>query len=279
MRFNLIGPFEIIAEDGRSHLPSTPKVCQTLALLLTRPNEIVTSDSLIRELWGERPPKSALTTLQTYIYHARKLFAKEGMAPPGRDLLVTRSPGYVIQVEDDEVDIRIFERLIARGQSELQSGRPEAAVEHLSRALALWRGPALSNIPAGDVLAGRIVHLEELRIRALQLRIEAENRLGRQRESIPELRALVSEYPLNEWFHGQLISALHHTGRRAEALQAYRDLHRILDEELGLEPSPELQRLQLEVLNPSPSVRARFRRLSGGREHRVPHPEYEAPLV
>ncbi|MET9351393.1 AfsR/SARP family transcriptional regulator [Streptomyces termitum] len=253
MRFNLIGPFEIITDEGRSYLPSTPKVCQSLALLLTRPNETVSSDLLIREIWGEAPPKSALTTLQTYIYHARKLFVSEGVMAPERTLLVTRAPGYVIQVDDDEVDVKIFENLITRGQTALHSGEPERAVELLRQALALWRGPALSNIPAGDVLTGRIVHLEELRIRALQLRIEAETQLGRQRDAIPELSVLVNEYPLNEWFHGQLISALNQSGRRAEALQAYRTLHRILDRELGLEPSPELQRLQLAVLNPPSS--------------------------
>lgn len=253
MRFNLIGPFEIVAEDGRTHLPSTPKVCQTLALLLTRPNEIVTSDALIQELWGESPPRSAITTLQTYVYHARRMFVGEGLIPPERPLLMTRSPGYLIQVDDDEVDIKIFERLVARAHTDLEAENSESAVESLDEALGLWRGPALSNIPAGDALTGHIVHLEELRIRALELRIEAENQLGRRRESIPELRKLVNDYPLNEWFHSQLISALGASGRRAEALQAYQNLRRILSDELGLEPSPELQRLQLEVLNPQPS--------------------------
>ncbi|MFF4604072.1 BTAD domain-containing putative transcriptional regulator [Streptomyces sp. NPDC001339] len=266
MRFNLIGPFEIVAEDGRSpHLPSTPKVCQTLALLLTRPNEIVTSESLIQELWGDSPPRSALTTLQTYVYHSRKMFVAERLVPPDRALLITQPPGYLMRVADHEVDIKIFECLVQQAKTELENGRPEAARRHLEEALALWRGPALSNIPAGDVLTGRIVHLEELRIRALELRIEAELELGRQRESLPLLRALVNDYPLNEWFHGQLISALHHSGRRAEALQAYQDLRRILDEELGLEPSPELQRLQLDVLNPEPGRVPAPRRLSAGR--------------
>lgn len=277
MRFNLIGPFEILTADGRSHLPSTPKVCQTLALLLTRPKELVTSETLIRELWGECPPKSALTTLQTYIYHARKMFVNEGVVPPEKTLLATRPPGYVIEAEDEEVDVKIFERLIAKGQTCLQDGRPESALEHLRQALGLWRGPALSNIPAGDVLRGRIVHLEELRIRALRLRIEAETQLGQQHDSIPELRVLVNEYPLNEWFHGRLISALNHSGRRAEALQAYRTLHRILDEELGLEPAPELQRLQLEVLNPSPTARPTRLRLHGPQEHRTPSPVARHP--
>ncbi|GAA0481844.1 AfsR/SARP family transcriptional regulator [Streptomyces stramineus] len=250
MRFNLIGSFEIVTDDGRICSPSTPKICQTLALLLTRPNVIVTPAVLIRELWGKTPPRTAQTTVQTYIYQARRMLAAEKVAPPGRELLVTRSPGYLIQVEDEEVDTKVFERLVAQGLEDLKGGRSEHALDHLRQGLDLWRGPALSNVPAGEVLTGRIVHLEELRIRALELRIEAMNRLGRQRESIPELRTLVNDYPLHEWFHGQLISALHRSGRRAEALHAYRNLHATLDDELGIEPSPDIQRLQREVLSP-----------------------------
>jgi SARP family transcriptional regulator, regulator of embCAB operon len=252
VRFNLIGPFEIVAQDGRSYLPSTPKVCQTLALLLTRANEIVTSDSLIHELWGESPPRSAVTTLQTYVYHARRMFVSENLVPAERPLLVTRAPGYAVQVEDDEVDIRIFERLVAEAHTDLGAHRYESAVRRIDGALELWRGPALSNIPAGDLLTGHIVHLEELRIRALEIRIEAEGGLNRHRESIPQLRKLVNDYPLNEWFHSRLIMALGSSGRRAEALQAYQNLRRILADELGLEPSADLQRLQLELLGSRP---------------------------
>lgn len=250
MRFNLIGPFEIVSDAGKVHGPATPKVCQTLALLLTRPREIVTSEALIQELWGDHPPRSAVTTLQTYVYHARRMFVREELLPPQRTLLSTRSPGYLIEVEPDEVDIKIFERLFARAAAALKSGKAEEALTQLDEALRLWRGPALSNVPAGDVLVGHIVHLEELRIRAFELRIEARIQLGRWRDAIPELRKLVNDYPLNEWFHSRLISALSSSGRRGEALQAYQNLRRILATELGLEPSPEMQRLQSEMLNP-----------------------------
>lgn len=248
MRFNLIGPFEVVTDDGRIYHPGTPKVCQTLALLLTRPNEIVTAESLIKELWGERPPRSAVTTLQTYVYHARRMFVNERLVESGRTLIVTSAPGYAIQVDDSEVDIRVFEQLVAQGRDRLAAGDPAAALDHINRALALWRGPALSNFPAGDVLAGHIVHLEELRIRAFEIRIEAEGRLGRQGDSIPGLRRLINDYPLNEWFHCQLISALGSAGRRAEALHAYQHVRRLLAEELGLEPSPQMQRLQSRLL-------------------------------
>ena len=250
MRFHLIGPFEIVADDGRIHRPGTPKVCQTLALLLTRPNEIVTAESLIQELWGERPPRSAVTTLQTYIYHARRMFLQEELVAPERALIVTSPPGYTIQVADDEVDIRVFEKLVTQSRNLLCDGDAVAALRTVREALDLWRGPALSHFPAGDLLTGHIVHLEELRIRAFEIRIEAEERLGRHRESIPELRRLINDYPLNEWFHSQLIAALGAAGRRAEALQAYEHVRRLLADELGLEPSLELKRIQIRLLSP-----------------------------
>ncbi|UUU30208.1 winged helix-turn-helix domain-containing protein [Streptomyces sp. CA-210063] len=256
MRFNLIGPFEIVTDDGRSYHPGTPKVCQTLALLLTRPNEIVTAESLIKELWGERPPRSAVTTLQTYVYHARRMFVNEGLVQPDRSLIVTSPPGYAIQVDDAEIDIRIFERLVTEGRDRLIEGDPVGALDSIQQALALWRGPALSNFPAGDVLAGHIVHLEELRIRAFEIRIEAEERLGRHGDSIPELRRLINDYPLNEWFHCQLIAALGAAGRRAEALHAYQHVRRLLADELGLEPSLQMQRLQNRLLSSDTMDRA-----------------------
>lgn len=193
-----------------------------------------------------------MTTLQTYVYHARRMFVNERLAPTDRQLIVTSPPGYAIRVEDDEVDIRMFERLVARSRTELGEGDSLSALHTVRQALDLWRGPALSNFPAGDVLTGHVVHLEELRIRAFETRIEAEDRLGRHRESIPELRRLINDYPFNEWFHSQLIVALGAAGRRAEALQVYQNVRRVLADELGLEPSPELKQLQIQLLNPSP---------------------------
>ncbi|GAA0896669.1 MULTISPECIES: AfsR/SARP family transcriptional regulator [Streptomyces violaceusniger group] len=256
MRFNLIGPFEIVTDDGRIHHPGTPKVCQTLALLLTRPNEIITAESLIQELWGERPPRSALTTLQTYIYHARRMFVNERLIDPDRSLIVTSPPGYAIQVDNDKVDIQVFEHLVNHARTLLADGDATSALRTAERALELWRGPALANFPVGDVLTGHLAHLDELHIRAYEIRIEAKDRLGQHRESIAELRRLINDYPLNEWFHSRLIAALGTTGRRAEALQAYQNVRRLLADELGLEPSLELKRLHLRLLNPEPGESA-----------------------
>ncbi|WP_051804875.1 AfsR/SARP family transcriptional regulator [Streptomyces griseus] len=256
MRFNLIGPFQIIADDGEVLPAGTPKVSQILALLLTHANDLVTPETFIQELWQHSPPRSALNTVQTYVHHARRLLTADGRPDTGQPRLTTRFGGYTMLVDDDAVDIKVFERLVARGRDELRAGRCEEAAESLALALALWRGPVLSNVPTGDVLAGRVVHLEELRIRALELRIEAVRRLGRLRELVPELRTLVHDYPLNEWFHGQLIAALHQAGRRAEALDAYRAVRRILRDELGLEPSPDIQWLHQRVLGPPPAPAA-----------------------
>jgi DNA-binding SARP family transcriptional activator len=151
-------------------------------------------------------------------------------------------------VAPDQLDAHVFERLVAEGRTLLADGQFEAAAQGLRGALSLWRGPALANITPGRLLEGHVAHLEELRIRAIELRIQAESALGRHRELIPDLRALVAAHPLNEWLHGRLIDALYRAGRRGEALLAYQNLRATLNEELGLEPSAELQRLQRQVL-------------------------------
>ncbi|MFE2295605.1 BTAD domain-containing putative transcriptional regulator [Streptomyces sp. NPDC059452] len=251
MRFNLIGPFQIIADDGALLPMSTPKVSQILAVLLTHSNDLVTPGTFIQELWQHSPPRSALNTVQTYVHHARRLLMDDARPDTEHSLLTTRFGGYTMHVDDSSIDIKVFEQLVARGREELRAGRYEAAADVLGLSLGMWRGPILSDVPTGDVLAGRIVHLQELRIRALELRIEAMRLLGRLRELVPELRTLVHDYPLNEWFHGQLIAALHQAGRRAEALEAYQKVRCILREELGLEPSPDIQWLHERVLSPT----------------------------
>lgn len=251
MQFSLIGPFGIVTDEGETFAPNAPKLCQLLAVLALRPREPVAMGTLVKELWGQEAPAGAARTLQTHIYHARRMLGGLGIVPPERQLLVTQAPGYRLDVADEEVDVCRFERLVQQAQARLDSGDPQRAAEGLKEALALWRGPALSNVPVGEVLLGQVARIDELRIRALELRAETELRLGRHREFLPELRSLVSNHPLHEWLHGQLITALHRSGRRAEALEAYQNLYRILKRELGLVPSPELQRLQSQILGQS----------------------------
>jgi len=206
-------------------------------------------DALIEELWGASPPKSAVTTVQTYIYHLRQIFERENLNGERGDLLCTRLPGYVLRAADEQVDARIFQQLTAQGQALLEDGRARQASEVLHRALDMWTGGALANIQPGAVLQPYVAHLEERRISALELRIQADMELGRHRNMISELKSLVAAFPLNEWFHAKLIESLSRSGRRGEALQAYQMVRAMLNDELGVDPSPELQRLQHHVLS------------------------------
>ncbi|GAA4041232.1 AfsR/SARP family transcriptional regulator [Streptomyces shaanxiensis] len=249
MQISLLGPFEIVTDDNRTFAPNAPKLCQILTVTALQPREAVATGTLIRELWGEDAPAAATRTLQTHVYHARRMLSDMQVTAPGRQLLATQAPGYRIDVKDEEVDASRFERFVQRAQRKLVEGELHRAAEDLKQAMSLWRGPVFSNVPAGDVLVGEAARLEELKIRALELRAETELRLGRHREFLPELRSLVNSHPLHEWLHGQLITALHRAGRRAEALQAYQNLYRILKRELGLAPSVELQRLQAQILS------------------------------
>ncbi|MCD9141272.1 AfsR/SARP family transcriptional regulator [Streptomyces albireticuli] len=249
MKFNVLGALEMVTDDGRSLELNTSKTGQVIALLLVRCRETVSSDTLLEELWGQRLPRSARTTLQTYVYHARQMFDRELPGQAGHEVLVTRPPGYAILADEELVDSKRFERLVREGKGLLDAGRPEDAMARLDEALAMWHGPAFSGMALGRVLSAHLTHLCEVRIRAINLRIEVLRRLGFYQELVPELSSLVAFHPLNEHFHAQLIEALYKTGRRADALRAYQQLRTVLDQELGVEPAPEIRRLQYEVLN------------------------------
>ncbi|WP_329580430.1 AfsR/SARP family transcriptional regulator [Kitasatospora sp. NBC_01250] len=247
LKFRVLGPLEVTHLDS-SCTPTAPKVRSVLALLILRANHVVDTNSIIEELWGEKPPRSAITTAQTYIYHLRRLFDRQ-VGESVDELFITRPPGYALRISPDQLDLNDFERLTKKGRQLLSENRPADAAQALSEALRLWSGPALANVSPGRLLEGTVAHLEEERVHAIQLRIEADLQLGRHRALIAELRSLVSRYPLNEWFHGKLILALSRSGRRGESLQAYQALRQTLDRELGLAPSPELQKLQHDVLS------------------------------
>jgi DNA-binding SARP family transcriptional activator len=223
-------------------------VRKVLALLLLRAGQVVTIDTLSDELWDERPPRTAVTTIRTHVYHLRRLLAGEGGGAGVADLLTTAPDGYLLRVDADEVDAALFDRLVRQGRAQLDRGATAEAAESLRQALALWRGSPLVDVRMGRVLSAHVAHLAEVRLRAQELRVEADMRLGEHRHLIPELRSLVATNPLNEWLHGQLIDALSRSGRRGDALSAFRALRTLLAEELGLEPSADLHRLQQEIL-------------------------------
>lgn len=278
--FTILGGVAI--RDGeRVCVPSEPKVRQVLALLLLRANRLVEMDGVIEELWGNAPPRSSLTTVHTYIYRLRKILARERTAGDGKEILVTQPFGYLLQVDPEAIDAVTFGRHVADGRQLLEAGQPEAAARKLRRSLELWTGPPLANTTQGPLLAAHAQHLEEQHLRALELRVQAEVQLGGERELIGDLRLLVARYPLNEWFHGQLISALNRAGRRSEALQAYHSIRTLLEEELGLDPSPELERIHREVLGCRNVPAHRHRSTPDGRARargplRVPAPSHSA---
>jgi DNA-binding SARP family transcriptional activator len=243
MNFRALGPLAV-THHGSDITPTAPKVRQVLAFLLVRRNQIVQAAEFLDELWGSRPPDSAMTTLQTYVYKLRK----EILGPSGLAQLHTRPSAYLFEVPDEQVDICEFEQLSRQGRAALENDQPKRATELLSNALSLWRGRALAGVTAGEILAAHITRLEEQRLRILEMRIEADMRLGRHQELISELKVLVFTHPLHERFHGDLMTALSRSGRRYEALDAYQRLRRILIDELGLEPSARLQQLHQSLL-------------------------------
>jgi DNA-binding SARP family transcriptional activator len=245
MEFKILGTLEV-TEGRLSRTPTAPKIRQVLATLLVRANHFVSVDALIDEVWGESSPARAVTTIQTYIHHLRKEFLQTSSASTER--LVTEPLGYLLQVYDDHYDAAVFTRLAQEGNSLIETNRLPDASRTLRAALSLWRGSVASGVNKGPILQARAVHLEELKLQASELWIQAEIRLGRHRQIIPDLRSLAASYPLNERLHAHLIAALNRTGRRAEALDAYQRFRQLLDAELGLEPSLELRQLQHAVL-------------------------------
>jgi SARP family transcriptional regulator, regulator of embCAB operon len=245
LTFKVLGPLEVV--DGEETCtPTPPKVRRVLALLLLRANQVVPMDALIEELWGERPPVSAVATAQTYIYQLRKALDRR---MPGQRWLLTKPPGYLMRVANDQLDTYRFETLSRQGRQLLEADRPAEAAQLLREALDLWNGPSLINVTSGRLLESHVVHLDEQYARTLELRIQADALLGRHRELVGELRCLVATHPLNEWLHGQLIVALSRSGRRSEALLAYQHVRDVLSDQLGLDPQPQLQRLQRDVLD------------------------------
>jgi DNA-binding SARP family transcriptional activator len=217
-----------------------------LAVLLTHAGEVVSADRLTEELWGESPPKTAANILQGYVSHLR--------AALGRGAILTRDPGYVVEVAPAQLDLHRFEALAEEGRQSLAGGDPAIAADRLREALALWRGPALADFAYEPFAQVEIARLEELRVVALERRIEADLALGRHIELVGELEALVQLHPLRERLRANQLLALYRSGRQAEALEAYQQVRRTLVDELGIDPGPGLQELERAVLRQDPSL-------------------------
>lgn len=227
-------------------------VRKIFALLLLRRGQLVSFETFTRELWGDSPPRTEITTIRSHVYHLRKMLSREACMPGGQDLIAACPAGYTLAAPEHAVDANVFARRLAAGSELLSQGRAGEAARELRGALAMWRGEPLANVVPGRVLAPHQVALRESHARARELRIEADLRLGRHRELVAELRELVAVNPLNEWLRGALIESLRGSGRRDEALAVFHDLRRALNEELGLQPSDEMWRLQYDILTDGP---------------------------
>jgi DNA-binding SARP family transcriptional activator len=253
MRFRVLGPLDIIDSDGRpitdeyGRPPIRAKKIQTLLLvLLVNSNRTVPCDQLIDEIWGEAPPPRANAALQVYVSQLRKFLKQDNLVHSLA--IVTKPPGYQLQHQTSLMDVDDFETMIDDGREQLRANRPETAIASLQGALDLWHAPAMSESAKGPIIGGFQRRLEESRLECIEMLAEARLTLGHHRQIIGWLTSIVASHPLHEVFHGQLMVALHRSGRRAEALQAYQSARETLRRELGLEPCHALQMIQLSVL-------------------------------
>jgi DNA-binding SARP family transcriptional activator len=237
--YRLLGPLEADV-DGREARLGGPKQRATLVLLLCQPSTLVPASRLVDGLWGEDPPATAANLVQGYVSGLRKAL--------GREAIETRGAGYVVHVARNALDLQQFEQLAHEGSTALERDDPAGAASSLSGALALWRGPALADLTDETALGPVIARLEELRVLALERRVEAELALGRHVDVVAELEGLVAEHPLRERPRGLLMTALYRSGRQAEALEAYRAARAMLVGELGIEPSSWLSELHAAIL-------------------------------
>lgn len=240
MEFRLLGPVEVLRSGGAVALGGA-KPRALLALLLIHRNEVVSRDTLIEALWPNRPPGTAAHSLDIQISRLRKAFAPE-------ELLKTRSGGYVLDVDPEQVDVHRFEQLLERGRQQSADGKHAHALATLEDALELWRGPPLADLAYEDFARTEIERLNELRLVATEERIEAELVLGRHDTLVPELEGLIAKHGLRERLRGQLMLALYRSGRHAEAVRVYADARKRLIEDLGMEPSRQLRELEQAML-------------------------------
>jgi DNA-binding SARP family transcriptional activator len=234
LRFRILGPLEVRDEQAAIALGG-PRQRALLVALLLRAGRVVPTEQLVDELYGAEPPKNATASMQNAVVALRKAL--------GPDVLITRPPGYALQVEREQLDAHQFERLLA----DARRAAPGERRQLLARALELWRGPALAEFAFEDWAQTEIRRLDELRLVALEERVEADIELGHPADAVPELEALVVRHPLRERLWYLLMRARHAAGRSAEALEAFTAARAALDE-LGIEPGEPLRRLQGEIL-------------------------------
>ena len=253
MDFRILGILEV-ADGGRPVEIGAAKERALLAELVLHANQIVSRERLVEVVWGDNPPATAAATLNTYVSHLRSALEPGRPARTQPDLLLTRDPGYLLAVDPERVDALRFERLAGEGRRALATGDAATAAATLREGLGLWRGGALADFVYESFAQAEAMRLEELRLSTLEQRIDADLALGRHHDLVAELRRLVDEHALRERLWGQLMLALYRCGRQSEALRAYGELRTVLAEELGIDPSPALRRLEENMLQQRPDL-------------------------
>jgi DNA-binding SARP family transcriptional activator len=246
MEFRILGPLEAL-DEGRVVGLGGSRQRALLAVFLLHRGETLTTDRLIDELWGERPPATATKSVQVYISRLRKTLAG-GDEGGSAGMIVTREHGYELRLDPEHLDAHRFERLVAEGRSDLAAGRPKPAASGLEAALSLWRGPPLADLAYEPFAQREVARLDDLRLEALETLIEAKLALGAHAELVGQLQTLIGEHPFRERLRAQLMLALYRCDRQADALQAYQDARLALVEELGIEPSERLRELEQAIL-------------------------------
>jgi SARP family transcriptional regulator, regulator of embCAB operon len=244
----LLGPMSAFL-NNKSITPSAAKQRQILALLALNAGRVVTVAMLVEELWGDYPPRSSLATLQNYILQLRNKMAVALRPDPSvKQVLCTRHGGYLLAETACHTDVDEFGQLVVSGREAAEKGDHRTASDQFGRALKLWRGPALADMPTGRVLELEATSLEETRLGVIERRIRADLALNRHADLVGELIVLAAKNPMNENFCALLMTALYHSGHVARALEAFHRLRATLREELGVEPCPRLQRMHQAVL-------------------------------
>jgi DNA-binding SARP family transcriptional activator len=245
VEFRILGPLQVLRE-GRPVALEAPKQRTLLAVLLLHANEVVSTERLVDELWGDRPPPTAVKTLQVHVSQLRKAL--------GGNTIVTSGRGYVARVAAAEIDAARFRDLVAEARHLRGSRNHAEAAQAYRDALALWRGDALADVTLRADAQNELVQLDELRVTAVEERIDCELALGQHQALVDELGRLVAKHPYRERLAAQLLLALYRSGRQADALAAYRSTRRRLAEDLGIEPGDELRRLEQAILRHDPSL-------------------------
>jgi DNA-binding SARP family transcriptional activator len=262
--FRVLGPLEVVGEEGAVAL-AQGKARVALGVLLIHANEVVATDRLIDDIWGAQPPATAIKSVQVYVSQLRRSL--------GAGAIVTRPPGYQLRLAPGQLDLYRFEQL----REEAAHAEPATAAAMLRQALGLWRGLPFADFTYAAFAQSTIARLEELRLGALEERIEADLKLGRHTELVGELATLAREHPLRERIRAAQMLALYRSGRQADALAAYQSARRALVDELGIEPGRVLHELERDILIQEPTLDFVPAEGHAATRERVIQPRAEAP--